>query len=275
MTPVFLSDTQTSQTIANELKAYFDTHVLNGGNFICGRREACKTSSNARYFYEGQLHHVGRHYDLTRDGRPWRVVVCGQEYGHPPGHWSMEERYRQIAEGSGRESRFTSTPGFRTRNPHMKGTTSLLRLWFGLGLGKDHQGEFIRVNNETVHIFDAFSLVNFLVCSATDGGKKGKSTDTMQNNCREHFEQTINILKPSVLVCQGDRVSQWVRRTFDITPSGLHEGTIRTLGTRVIEFSHPAAWGEKNWGWNDNTPYLLDTVEPTVTRVRNNMASEQ
>jgi uracil-DNA glycosylase len=109
------------------------------------------------------------------------------------------------------------------------------------------------------------------MCSATDGGKKGKSTDTMQNNCGEHFEQTINILKPSVLVCQGDRVSQWVRRTFGVTPRGPQEGTIRTLGTRVIEFSHPAAWGDKNWGWNDNPPYLLETVEPTVRRVREDM----
>jgi hypothetical protein len=218
MSSVFNSNLQNSQIITNELKAYFEKHVLNGPNFNCRHARACKASSNAHYFYEGQLHHVGRHYDLTRDGRPWRMVVCGQECGHPPGHWAMENRYRQVAEGSGRESRFAATPGFPTRNPHMKGTTSLLRLWFGLGLGKDHRSEFIRVNNESVHIFDAFSLVNFLMCSATDGGKKGKSTDTMQNKCGDHFYQTINILKPSVLVCQGDRVSQWVRRTFGVIP---------------------------------------------------------
>jgi hypothetical protein len=95
----------------------------------------------------------------------------------------MDDRYRSIAIGSGQKSRFIATPGFRTRNPHMKGTTSLLRLWFGLGLGKDYRDEFIRVNDDNVHIFDAFSLVNFLMCTATDGGKKGKSRDAMQYHC--------------------------------------------------------------------------------------------
>jgi len=147
----------------------------------------------------------------------------------------------------------------------MKGTTSLLRVWFGLGLGKDHRDEFIRVNDENVHVFDAFSLVNFLMCTATDGGRKGKSTDTMQHHCGGHFKRIINILKPTLLVCQGDRVSQWVREAL-----GPQGGRIRTstLDTRVLEFSHPAAWGEKNWGWNATTRYLLGTVEPAVTRVR-------
>jgi len=268
MNRVFHSDTRRSQAIAGELSAYLGGHVVDGDSFICRYAKDCKASSKAKHFYEGQAHHVGRHYDLTYEGRPWRIVVCGQENGRPIEHQSMDDRYRQVV-GSGQE-RFMATSGFRTRNPHMKGTTSLLRLWFGLGLGKDYRDEFIRVNDEKVHIFDAFSLVNFLMCTATDGGNKGKSTGTMQYYCGGHFKQIINILKPTLLVCQGDRVSQWVREAYGVIRIRPQEGRISTstLETRVLEFSHPAAWGEKNWGWNDTTPYLLARGEPAVTRVR-------
>jgi hypothetical protein len=268
MNPVFHSDTKHSQAIANELSVYLKGHVFDGDSFTCCHARDCKASSKAKHFYEGQAHHVGRHYDLTCEGRPWRIVVCGQENGGPTEHQLMDDRYRQIAVGSGQKSRFTATPGFRTRNPHMKGTTSLLRLWLGRGLGKEYGDEFIRVNQEKVHIFEAFSLVNFLMCTATDRGRKGKSTDAMQYHCGGHFKKVINILKPTLLVCQGDRVSQWVRETCGVTRVGPQEGRIRTstLDTRVLEFSHPAAWGEKNWGWNDRTPYLLETVEPAVVR---------
>jgi hypothetical protein len=270
---MFHSGTKRSQTFAFELNDYLSRNVLDGDNFVCRHARACKASSRADHFYEGQLHHIGRHYDLNKGRRPWRIVVCGQEYGSSHEHWSMEARYEQVTVGSGRASRFTATPGFRTRNSHMRGTTSLLRLWFGLGLGKDRQDEFIRVNEENTHIFDAFALVNFLMCTATDGGKKGKSTNVMQSYCAGHFRQIINIVKPTVLVCQGDRVSRWVREVFDVIPVGPQEGRIRTsiLDTRVLEFSHPTAWGSKNWGWNERTPYLLETVEPTVRRVRDDM----
>jgi hypothetical protein len=273
MNPVFHSNTKHSQDIAGELSTYLRLHVVDGESFVCRYAKDCKASSKAKHFYEGQAHHVGRHYDLTCQGRPSRIVVCGQENGGEAQHQSMDDRYRSIAVGSGEKSRFTATPGFRTRNPHMKGTTSLLRLWFGRGLGKDYRDEFIWVNDEKVHIFDAFSLVNFLMCTATDGGRRGKSTDAMQCHCGGHFKKIINILKPTLLVCQGDRVSQWVREACGVIRTGLQEGQIRisTFETRVLEFSHPAAWGEKNWGRNDRTPYLLERVAPAVSRVRHEL----
>lgn len=42
--------------------------------FVCSDYRTCE-ASHAGDFYEGQLHHVGRHYDLLPDGQPLRVVV--------------------------------------------------------------------------------------------------------------------------------------------------------------------------------------------------------
>ena len=79
----------------------------------------------------------------------------------------------------------------------MRGTTSLLRLIFGLGLGTNHEDEFLQLGSEGVHIFDCFALMNFLLCSAVTvsggtgrpqrGGKPGRSTGTMRHKCARHF----------------------------------------------------------------------------------------
>jgi hypothetical protein len=81
MNSAFLSDTKHSQAITNDLSAYLRGYVVDGNSFICRHAKDCKASSRTEHFYEGQSHHVGRHYDLTCEGRPWRIVVCGQENG--------------------------------------------------------------------------------------------------------------------------------------------------------------------------------------------------
>lgn len=69
--------------------------------------------------------------------------------------------------GSGLKSRYYAGGGHPGRNPHMRGTTSALRILFGNGLGADWEGEFVTtVNGERFHVFDAFALVNVLLCSA-------------------------------------------------------------------------------------------------------------
>ncbi len=265
--PEFSSDSQRSKIRASALQDYFARNVLNGDQFVCPYAADCR-ASHPTNFYEGQLHHVGKNFDLIRNGRPFRIVVCGQEYGQPILHQTLEKRYRQVAVGSGQERRFSRTPGYRTRNPHMKGTTSLLRLLFERGLGKNHEGEFIRVNGAETHLFDAFALVNFLLCSATAGGKKGDSTPIMRKNCGRHFQAAITILQPTILVCQGAGVANWLKTAsaFDVRPIGAGRGRIQKgeLDIQVLEFTHPAARGNNNWGWNDRTPYLLGTVEPRV-----------
>jgi hypothetical protein len=229
--PEFSSDPQRSKIRAFGPSRLLARNVLNGDQFVCPYAADCR-ASHPTNFCEGQLHHVGKNFDLIRNGRPFRIVVCGQEYGQPILHQTLEKRYRQVAVGSGQESRFSST-GYRTRNPHMKGTTSLLRLLFERGLGKNHEGEFIRVNGAETHLFDAFALVNFLLCSATAGGKKGDSTPIMRKNCGRHFQAAITILQPTILVCQGAGVANWLKTAFDVRGGRIQKGRIGYSGIGV------------------------------------------
>ena len=39
--------------------------------------------------------------------------------------------------------------------------------------------------------------------------------------------------------------------------------------TFVATFTHPSAHGKNNnWGWNENTPYLTNTVKPTIAEIK-------
>src|SRR5258707_59150 len=114
------SDPEETRRRLNCLESYFSSNVLSGDQFVCSSVAKCK-SSHLGNFFEGQLHHIGQHYDLRRGGTPLRIVVVGQEYGHEPPHVTLSARHNMVAIGSGVNSRFTRTVGKETRNPHMKG----------------------------------------------------------------------------------------------------------------------------------------------------------
>ena len=167
------------------LGTYFSQNVLAGNKFICPFFKECLDSHDGT-FYEGQLHHVGNHYDLSISGNPFRVIVVGQEYGHGPSRVSMEDRSHMVLEQTGIQKAFSN------RNPHMRGTTSVLRLLFGIPLGSDHTEEFLQFTpKNTFHLFDACALVNYLLCSAVskDEGRRGKSTPIMRSNCLIHSKK--------------------------------------------------------------------------------------
>jgi uracil-DNA glycosylase len=255
------------------LDQYLTTNVLSS-DFVCPHYRECK-SSHAETFYEGQLHHVGRFYDLLLDDLPYRIVVVGQEYGHEPPRVNRLERYKKIME-IGRDRRFKAEGDYKARNPHMKGTTNVLRLLFGIPLGSDHDSEFIPINGEHVHLFDAFALVNYLLCSAvpTGGRMRGKATRTMMKNCQGHFREVIRILEPSVVIVQGKAFLDWVSPAFGLLrPEADHvfSATLGTTKTFVAAFTHPSAHFPDNWGANDRTAYLLETVAPSIAFIRQQM----
>ena len=154
---------QKSEACILAVEQYLTDNVL-GDDFICSHYNSCK-SSHADTFYEGQLHHIGKYYGVPVNGSPLRVVVVGQEYGHPPARVDCQAR-SQMFKYSALDCRFAAGQGYKGRNPHMKGTTSALRLIFGIPLGTDHHSEFLSIEGQRVHIFDAFALVNYLLCSS-------------------------------------------------------------------------------------------------------------
>jgi hypothetical protein len=258
------------------LRRYMASEVLSPTGFCCSSYEACLASKRPTdRFFEGQLSHVGRRYDLTRGGRPLRIVVVGQEYGfhhqRSPDEQrgiDLDERYRMVHDGSGLDRRYYADGNHRGRNPHMRGTTSALRILLGQGLGADHASEFLEVDGERFHLFDAFGLVNALLCSAgPPGNSNGNSTRTMRRNCLRHFAATLRILEPTVVVLQGLGVRRWVDSAFSSArPLGPHleEAFMEERRMLVCTLSHPAARGDLRWGDRLDRPYLVDVVEPTL-----------
>ena len=269
------ADPEATARRRDALEAYMDEHVLGPGGFCCALYAECRGSTrNDDRFFEGQLSHLGHHYDLSLDGRPLRVVVVGQENGAPPegvdgSCISMDRRYRQIHDGSGLERRYYAGGGHQARNPHMRGTTSALRIIFSKGLDPDWEEEFIQdADGEPFHIFDAFALVNVLLCSNFHADKNtGASTKTMRRNCLRHFAATIKILEPTLMVLQGEGVQDWIAPVLGLmeerTPH-LAEANLADARVVVCRFSHPAARGNLSWGNRPDAPYLLQVVEPTL-----------
>lgn len=265
------------------LRRYMDGNVLGPDGFVCPHASDCRTSArkSGHRFFEGQLSHVGRSFDLALDSHPLRVVVVGQEYALNSivdGHLkrrrvTLDERYRMIAGVSGLKKRYYADGDFPSRNPHMRGTTQALRLLFGNGLGADHEGEWVdAAGGRSFHIFDGFALVNRLLCAAgLPGDGQGRSTRTMRSNCLEHFDATLRILQPTVLILQGEGVQRWTADAlFDEEPIARYLSLARHAGGRafVCRFSHPSARGDKRWGDRIDAPYLRRVVRPTMLAVR-------
>lgn len=253
------------------LEEYFKVSVLDNGKFICSNEGECRPSHRGS-FYAGQLPHVGTHYDLARNGVPFRIVVVGQEYGTGDELVDLSTRRAMIGDDSGMRSRFFAEPdlNLKGRNSHMRGCTSLLRLLFSKGLGRDHKDEFIQLNGAAVHLFQCFALVNFLLCSAVlpRGGKRGRSTPTMRRNCAHHFRAQIESLEPTIIAVQGRGVLRWMNAAhYGLSNEVVQSVPINGRDVCVLAFTHPSAHGTLNWGVNDQTEYLDDTVAPAVQRV--------
>ena len=260
---------EATQTRQARLRAYFGAQVLNGHDFVCRHSAACASSCRAGVtFYPVQLHHVGSHYDLLWDGRPFRVVMVGQEAGHGD-VVDLDQRRALILD--------RVDHAFTARNAHIAGTTTLLRLLFGRDPGTDRDGEVLDLHGEPVHLFEAFALVNFLLCSAVDGtvdrtgrreGGKGRSSPTMRRNCAAHFRAAIDILEPTVLVAQGFDVRRWIGRAYG-WPRWTREPVERVVvggrRTLLLSFAHPSASGRYGWwGRSPRSPYLIETVVPAI-----------
>jgi hypothetical protein len=278
--PAFRSDPARTAERAAALGRYFGTEVAACQSLICANAAECLASHHGD-FYESQLHHVGRHYDLSRDGHPLRIVVVGQEYGHGPAFVSLTHRTEMIVRESGAGSRFKANRKLPARNTHMRGCTSLLRLIFGHGLGTDYEGEFLDINGDAVHLFECFALVNFLLCSAvptsdgrpaeTLGGKPGRSTAVMRKNCTRHFRAALEALEPTHVIAQGYGVRRWIARAYGLPSRRPQDSMERLLfghsAATLVSFSHPSAHGTLNWGLNERMPYLVNTVVPTIARL--------
>lgn len=270
----------TAQRLA-ALQTHVDAEVLGPNAFRCRSYTACRDSHEGSFF-EGQLHHVGQHYDLSVDGRPLRIVIVGQEYANGPSRVTLADRYQDIPIRSGLQKRFKSDGLYEGRNNHMRGTTSVLRLLLGRNPGERYDEEFWDIGGRRIHVFDMFALVNFLLCSAIDakesatGSKHGRSTPIMRRHCGRHFVRAIEILEPTVVIVQRKDVLRWMASIMTderVQSETLRNARIGNHRTLIATLSHPSAQGTYNWA-TLSRPYLQDVVVPTVMQARRVLLGE-
>ncbi len=269
------SDSRRTQDRIRRLQEYVRANLLTEtGNFICGCYDQCRASRpRPNAFYEGQMSYVGEHYDLVVNGSDLRIVVVGQEYGQSRTRVDLSARTEMIEESGGLP--------FSKRNPHMQGTTSILRLLLGRPAGRDREGEELSEDRSPPgHIFDGFALVNFLLCSALwqvpEGNRagRGNSSPLMRRSCVGHFLRTLEILQPTVIVVEGKGVRRWMQTTGlarslhipSLGPDAIEEARIGGRRVHLLTFCHPSAGGRCGfWGRSPDSRYLREVVEPTIS----------
>lgn len=79
--PSYVADTVATARRRRRLGTYFDRSIMDGKHFICSSWDDCGASiGSGCAFTEGQLSHLGRHYDLNKSGLELRIVVVGQRW---------------------------------------------------------------------------------------------------------------------------------------------------------------------------------------------------
>ncbi len=271
---MFTYDGEKTAGRIRSLQQYYDNNVLLGCDFVCESKRICKGSIGQGFeYYEGQLSHVGDRYDLAVNGQELRLVITGISYGHCPPKVDMERRRETIVEKVGMRQRFYGRKHV-ARNPHMRGTTLLLRRVLGgeasIREYSDWKGEFaggeiLREN----HIYNMFALVNLLLCSACAGSARDRSSATMRSECFKHYMNTLRILRPTMvifetlgsfepLVRDAGLAASWHRRGANW---GYFDGD--GLEFVVCEFYHPSH-PMHLWGCQPG-PYFRETVLPTLS----------
>ena len=248
-----------------DLERYMARRVLGPAGFCCGSERSCRASvPDGIAFHPGQLSHVGAHYDVSVGATALRVLVVGMDTGRTDEEVTLAARRRQI------EGRIAQP--FNRRNPHMRGTTLALRALFGLDAWEDPDDEFLDVDGDRVHVFDAYAMANVRLCSAVrPGSTASHGTTTMTRNCLRHLAATVRCLEPNIVVLQGTRIRGSIRPI--VTAASTLAPTVERVqvaGVPVLlaSFAHPSYPGpRRNWSWPD-WPYFTDVVEPALREAR-------
>ena len=263
-----------SRRRAEKLQSYLTSNVWDPAtkkswsSFCCAFKKECKGSATRRgaEFFEAQGDAVGPYYDLsTADGTPHRVLVVPMELGG-------KDRFVDVA---GRTSGVheSSLLSFTSRNAHMRGVTLALQLAFGLPVGGSDEHLHL-TTGKPVHIFDSFAMTNLLLCSAVaqKDSMSSKHTATMKKSCATHLAETVNILKPTLVISQGWGLVDTLRDTLGVTHEVVDLGLEKCYLTYCDLNGHRFVWvalyhPTRFWS-SPNQTYFKDTVTPAIKKAR-------
>jgi uracil-DNA glycosylase len=90
----------------------------------------------------------------------------------------------------------------------------------------------------------------------------------MLNNCERHFQATLEILEPTIVVIQGIKVWKWSKNVLvpiKKRSENLFECDLAGRRVMVAAFTHPSAWGPDRWD-SPTSVYFKQVVRPTLRR---------
>lgn len=259
-------DSEKSAGRYSELASYVAENLLRpDGTFCCAHAKTCRSSIRGDFrLYEGQCSYLGKHYEACDDGRPLRILIVPMQTGTQHVGVNLDQRRTQI--WCSRDKPFS---GRGSRNPHMKGVTTALKVLWGIDPTSGSEGEWLVTDRGRIHLFDTFAMANATLCSRIhSGSRKGQGSKVMLDRCSSHLRETIEILEPTVIHSQGrreagksshtsveavcdqiDRVDEYVAR--------VKVGKVQTVW---VSLRHPSLqWGRK---------HLDGVVIPALERAR-------
>ena len=206
--PKWTCDEDESDKLFDALNRYMQSNVLEKDREILDEKFR-QHGKNSNKELDIQLPYVGDFYDLKRDGNPFRILIFGSEPA-VPGNWDMRCKKKITQKFNNKKCR-----PFDERGDHMSGTLFTLQRLFGVCPDKNDRQ--ITINGEARGIFSAFALSN--ACLYRLEKKGSNQTDwgiakTMIKNSQSHSEETIEKLKPQIVILQGQRAEYMADQAY-------------------------------------------------------------
>ena len=270
-----------------KLQRYYAANVSSDGHMRCKQYPICDNDVARKHLdmNVGQLQHVGKKYDISKDGKKLRLVISGVSYGSISNR-SMEERWNDVVVRGGCQERVSPA----TRTGHAIGTTNLLKyiLLGDRGIIGNNWADWSEEFTSTVgepdeHIFNMCAWVNFLICCATEGGHETDKTPVpLAYRCFPHYLETLRILEPNLVICQqrskdpAKKYEGWFERCLEQLGMDCYWNQINENWGRyddgklrfvACNFYHPSVRNSNNWSHTPEQPYFRNTIIPTLDHV--------
>ena len=171
--PKWTCNENESKNLFDELNRYMQKEVFDG-KFQDTIPDGLKGDPNE--VLDIQLPHVGRCYDMKRNGKSFRIAIFGKEPIDPE-TWDMEKK-RKITEDFNEKI-------FDDFNPHMKGTLYTLQLLFDLPVDPDSR-EIEIDGGRKCKIFNALCLSNALLYWKKGGETQRRNVEKLQTTFQKN-----------------------------------------------------------------------------------------
>ena len=184
-------DLERTENRFSDLNSYYSAQGLRADDFSCShyRECECSTPSDCSKQYAGGTAALMPFYDANYAGQDVRILIVGKENGYSAS--SEFGTARNFRENS---TNFYNCINWKKKNNHMKGNLVTLAHIYGF---------------HSEYLFAAYAASNGLKCGFQKAGKLENvsglpDTKVMRENCSKHLVKEIEILEPTIVICQGE-----------------------------------------------------------------------